>query len=473
MEAVCDRKWSEFAQEQFRGCQFGDERLTQRAVISAAAVMRHPGGTLPHKLQANELFGFYRLANNPKVTHAKMLQCHREQTVREMERVQGVVLLISDTTEVDFTGLESAEDLGPIGNGGGRGLLCHNVLAVDYAKREVLGLVNQVTHKRRKVVKGEGLKKKREDPQRESRLWKRALEDLPPPAEPTVPRASGQQLSLRVHVCDRGADTFENIEFWENRREKYTIRSKSNRKIVAAEGSKQRLHDSARRLPRVGERTVRVSQNHAQPAREARVAIGFAKVTLPAPPQKRGEHSNRPVEAWVIHVREMDPPQGQQALEWVLLSNVPVQSIDDAWERVDWYRCRPIIEEFHKAMKTGCGIEELQFTTRHALEVTLALLSVVATRLLRLRDLSRDEQAKDRPATEVIDPIYVDVLSIARYKQKRPLTTHEFCMALAKLGGHLNRKCDKPPGWLILWRGWTTLQPMVQAVEADRMARCV
>jgi hypothetical protein len=436
-------------------------------VISAEAMMRHPGGTLPDKLARNdELIGFYRLANNPKVTHAKMLECHRAATCQQMAEVQGVVLLISDTTEVDFTGLESAaDDLGPIGNGSG--LLCHNVLAVDYEQRKVLGLASQVTHKRRQVAKPEGLRQKRQDPQRESRLWKRALADLP-----TATAAGAGQL--RVHVCDRGADMFENIEFWESRAEMYVIRSKCNRKVIGArDGQTHDLHDYARGLPRVAERVIRVSNNHGQPARTARVAVGFATITLPAPQQRRGEHSDQSYPAWVVHVREINAPARVDPLDWILLTNAPVASMQQAWERTDWYGCRPIIEELHKAMKTGCGIEELQFTTRHALEVALALLSVVATRLLRLRDMSRDEQAKDRPATEVIDPIYVEVLSVMRYKQIKPLTTREFCMALAKLGGHLNRTSDKRPGWLVLWRGWTKLQLMVQAVEADRGARCV
>jgi hypothetical protein len=394
-----------------------------------------------------------------------MLQCHRDQTHQAMCAADGVVLLISDTTEVDFTGLESAEGLGPIGNGGGRGLLCHNVLAVDYARHEVLGLANQITHKRRCVPQGEGREARREDPQRESRLWKRALADVPaPPPE-----------RLWVHVCDRGADAFENIEFWEDRVEKYVIRSKSDRKIIApdeSEAGSQRLHEYARRQPRVARRTIKVSANHGQPARAAQVAIGFAKVTLPAPSNPRGEHSDRPVQSWVVHVLEIDPPKGRPPLEWILLTNVAVATSDDAWERVDWYCCRPIVEELHKAMKTGCGIEALQFTTRHALEVTLALLSVVATRLLRLRDRSRDERTRDRPASETIDPIYVQVLSLMRFNQRRELTTHEFFMALARLGGHLNRKSDKPPGWLVLWRGWTKLQPMVDAIEADRRGRC-
>ena len=466
MEAADARTWTDFARDQFGGCRLGDERLTQRAVITAEAVMRHPGGTLPAKLRGNELLGFYRLANNRKVTHAKMLECHREKTERRMDAVVGVVLLISDTTEADFSGLESVEDLGPIGNGSCRGLLCHNVLAVDYDKRMVLGLANQVTHKRRRVSKTETMRQKRDAPERESRLWKRALEDVP---VATGTAAPGQ---LRVHVCDRGADAFENIEFWENRGEKYVIRSKSNRKIVAEDGTKYRLHDYARQLKRVGERTIGVSENHGQPARVARIEIGFARVILPAPRQRRGEHTNQPLASCVVQVREVDAPKGVTPLEWILLSNVPVHGVEDAWLRVEWYRCRPIIEEFHKAMKTGCGVELVQFTTRKALEVSLALLSVVATQLVRLRDLSRDEHAKDQPASEVIDPIYVEVLSLMLFKQVKPLTTHEFCMALAKLGGHLGRKSDKRPGWLVLWRGWMQLQPMVQAIEVDRRRRC-
>jgi hypothetical protein len=284
-------------------------------------------------------------------------------------------------------------------------------------------------------------------------------------------------------VCDRGSDAFENMAFWQQRGESYVIRSKSDRKTISGDGASGdgasgggadvRLHEYARRRPRVGRRTIAVSQNHGQPRREAAVEIGFAEVSLPPPSNPRGEYARGPVRSWVIHVRESDPPAGQAALEWILLSNVPVLSEADAWERVDWYRCRPMVEELHKAMKSGCGIEDLQFTTRHALEVGLALLSVVATRLLRLRDFSRDREKKDRPAAEVIDPIYVEVLSLMRYRQKRALTTHEFCLALARLGGHLNRSGDKPPGWLVLWRGWARLQPMVEAVEVDRKTRCV
>lgn len=479
MEAGNDLSHMEFGLKHFAGCDFGDARLTRRAALSAAVILKHPGGTLPHKLPANELLGFYRLANNSKVTHQKMLHGHQMRVFEQMRQVADgnavrVLLLISDTTELDWSGLESA-NLGSIGNGGGQGLLCHNVLAYDFDKRQVIGLANQVMHKRRDVRKGETAKQKRDDPQRESRLWKRALVDLPAPP-------AGQ---LQVNICDRGSDTFENIEFWESQNRKYVIRSKSNRKIDEGQtGEIIRLHEMARGLGRAGRRTIEVSENHGQPGRMATVEIAYSPVILPAPKGRRGEHSDQPAKAWVVHVREVTgggagekkggekKGKGSEPLEWVLLTNVPVFNVDDAWERVGWYGCRPVIEEYHKAMKTGCGVEELQFTTRAALEAAVALLSVVAVQLLIMRDMSRDPELADQPATTVIDPIYVQVLSIMRFKKKQPLSVREFFFALAYLGGHLNRRTDKPPGWLILWRGWIKLQPMVAAVKADRGNRC-
>jgi hypothetical protein len=125
-------------------------------------------------------------------------------------------------------------------------------------------------------------------------------------------------------------------------------------------------------------------------------------------------------------------------------------------------------------MKTGCGVEEQQFTTLKALQATLGLLSVVAIQLLRLRDLPRRADAKSVAATEVIDKQYVDILSLWRFnKLLAGMTVYEFCLALAKLGGHLNRTRDGDPGWLVLWRGWTKLQLLVEGAQAAGRRRCV
>ena len=221
-------------------------------------------------------------------------------------------------------------------------------------------------------------------------------------------------------------------------------------------------------------RGVEVAANHGQKARSATVRIASGRVSIKPPHYARGEHSNNNLVTWVVHVREIDPPAGAKPLEWILLTNVAVDNGADAGERIDWYACRPIIEEFHKAQKTGCGIELPQFTTGHALRAAIVILSVLATQLLRLRDLSRKEDAATLPATEIVDLPYVEAVSLWRLGQVRAdLSVGEFFMALAKLGGHLNRRHDGPPGWLVLWRGWTKLQLLVEGAQGERRRRCV
>ena len=469
MDATDSVEMVSFGQRHFGGCNLGDKRLTARLVGTADRFIQHPGGTLPDKLNnLADLVGFYRLANNAKVTHAKVIAAHSAHTRQLMERASGVVLIIHDTTEIDFSGLESVEGLGQIGHGGCRGFLCHNSLAYDYQAGEVLGLAGQLIHVRRHVPKKESPKAKRNHPDRESRLWKRGWAALGlPPGD-----------HRRVHLGDRGADMFEFMEPVQASGEGYVIRSKSNRNIELDDGHggviKAKLHDFARALPSLGERLVKVSTNKGHQGRTAVVQVSAAAVSLRPPHFARGEHSNNNLPAWVIHVREIDAPCGETVLEWILLTNVPAPGFEEVGQQIDWYACRPIIEEYHKSAKTGCGLELPQFTTRPALQVTIGILSVVATQLLRLRDLARQQDAATRPASAVVDPEYITALSWWRFKKVQTgMSVYDFCLALAKLGGHLNRKHDGPPGWLVLWRGWTKLQPMVEGLRALRTIRCV
>jgi len=401
------------------------------------------------------------------VTHAKLIAAHAGRTRELIEQSSGaVILVIHDTTEIDYSGLDVA-GLGQLGNGSCRGFLCHNSLAYDYGAHEVLGLLGQLIHTRRKVPAKESPEAKREHPQRESRLWKKGWQAVGP--------IEGKQL---VQIADCGADLLEFIEAVHLGGDPYVIRSKSNRNIDLGDGDdamEVKLHDYAQTLADLGGRTVEVSTNKGHRGRTAHVRIAAGPVSIRPPHFARGEHSSNNLPAWVIHVREVGtPPAGEKPLQWILLTNVPAPDLASAAERVDWYACRPVIEEFHKADKTGCGVELPQFTTAHALTVSIALLSVVATQLLRLRDLGRRPDAQTRPATDVIDQDYVIALSAWRFREPRPnLSIAEFCLALAKLGGHLNRKHDGPPGWLTLWRGWTQLQPMVQGLHLARMCRCV
>jgi hypothetical protein len=398
--------------------------------------------------------------NRPEVTHAAVLESHRQCTLHQMRQAQGVVLVLHDTTELDYSGLRSITDLGPIGGGHNRGYLCHNSLAFDPQRHEVIGLANQILHRRRPVGRKEGVQAKRERADRESRLWVDGLAAIgPAPAG-----------SCWVHVADRGADTFECLARHVAGSQSLVVRSHTNRVIGRGhdpQGPKDYLHSYARTLPLQGRRTVVVSARPGQTERKATVAVAYAPVLLRPPHVRRGQYEKRPLALWVVRVREIEPPAGVKPLEWLLLTNVEVATVDDAWERASWYECRWVIEEYHKAQKTGCAIEELQFTTSQALQPMIALLSGVAVTLLNLREASRRPDAQQRPATDLVDRRYVAVLSAWRYKKlRKDLSIHDFFYALARLGGHQNRKRDHRPGWLVLWRGWMALQHMVDGAEA-------
>jgi hypothetical protein len=128
------------------------------------------------------------------------------------------------------------------------------------------------------------------------------------------------------------------------------------------------------------------------------------------------------------------------------------------------------VEDYHKAQKTGLGIEQLQLQSQAGLQPLIALLSVLAVALVNAREAARRPETAGRPATNYFDPLLVSILSIWRYQQERPLSVKEFILAVARLGGHLNRKCDGLPGWITIWRGMTRLHSMRKYELARR--RC-
>src|SRR5262249_20472882 len=322
------------------------QRRTKCLVRIANQIYRHPGGTLPAKLHEPKVYkAMDRLMNRPETTHAAVLQAHRQYTRQRMGESNGTVLVVHDTTELDYSGLQSIRDLGPIGGGLNRGFLCHNSLAFDPQRHEVLGLANQILHRRRHVGRKESVRAKRERRDRESRLWVDGVAAVGAPPE----------HGLWVHVVDRGADTFEFLGRPWGPHEAFVLRSKVNRVIRrghAPNGPKDYLHSYVRTLPLQGRREVLVSARPGQPERTAVVAVALGAVLLWPPHVRRGLYEKRPRPLWVVRVAEVHPPKGVKPLEWILLTNGKVATLADAWERVDWYECRWVIEEYHKAQKT-------------------------------------------------------------------------------------------------------------------------
>lgn len=467
-----------FGQMHFGNAQLGDKRRTKRLVYSADCICRHPGGTLPDKFKSPaDLKAFYRLCNSEEVTHAAVLSAHRDHVLGQLGRLKRDILVIHDSTELDYTTHFKLKGLGQIGNGHHRGYICHHSLAIDPKNRQVLGLLNQILHHRPKVRKNETDAQRRKRESRESRLWVEGTNALP----------SRRQF---IDVCDQGADAFEFLAHESGSGRRFVIRAAYDRRIFVGhheeEGRASYLRTYASRLPKCGQRTVQVTskreekspkkkgkkRTHFRKARQATVHVAAAPVLLRPPAAKSGDYGKDPLPLWIVRVWEPNPPQGQERLEWFLLTNEPVETFDDACRVIGWYECRWIVEEYHKALKTGCGIENPQFETEERLQPAIALLSVVALTLLSLRDASRRPDAKKRLATDLISIDYVEVLSVWRHKRVCPdWSVYDFYYALARLGGHQNRKRDREPGWLVLWRGWTTLQAMLEGALAIKLIK--
>jgi hypothetical protein len=448
-----------FGQAYFGRAVLGDARRTARLARSADALLAHPGGTLPQKLAApGSLKGFYRLMNRPEVTHAAVLAPAAEQVRAVVAAEPGVVLLVADWTELDYTGLASVSDeVGPIGNGSHRGFLCASCLAVRPGKRQVLGLIGQRLSTRQRVAANRPRAERRDDPRRETRLWSALTADLP------AATAGGRC----VVVADRGADVLEFLDGLAAAGRSFLVRASHNRRIDRGGGDLAKLFDHLRARPAADRREAVIPAAAGRPKRTAALSIAWAAVSVVVPRQPRGDVRGGPLPLHAVRVWEAAPPAGAEPLEWVLLTDQRLATAADAWERAGWYECRWQIEEFHKGLKTGCGAEQLQFTTAAALAPTVGVLSVLAAQLLRLRDAARDPDQSGRPARLWVGAVAVRAVSLWRHRAERPdWTVAEYCLALARMGGHQNRTGDGPPGWLTLWRGTLKLQTLLDVMNA-------
>lgn len=376
-----------------------------------------------------------------------------QYVTQQLNEHQGDVLILHDATELDYTSHQSLQNLGQLGSGNQRGFIAHNSLAVDPDRRETLGLVNQILHVRQQVDPHETIAEKRTRSSRESRLWLTATETLP-------------RDSKFIDVCDSAADTFEFLEHELQSGRRFVIRSGYKRRVrpghdINDTAKPRLLQDSVRQNQAVGcyqlslnakpgcSRKKRKRNGKLKhPPRQKRTACLQVSITalqiLPSQ-TPRGESGTDPLPVWVVRAWEPNPPVGEEPVDWSLLTNVRVKTLAEAQQVIDWYTARWMIEEYHKAMKTGCGIESLQFHSEDRLKPAIALVSIIAVTLLRLRDAGRAADARERLATEIVAKDYVRTLSLWRHREVRmDWSIYDFVLALGRLGGHQNRVGDGP-----------------------------
>lgn len=445
-----------WAQEQFGDCQLGDVRRTRRLIDVAEHVANNPSASFPRQMPSwGDLKAAYNLFGREEVTFEAIARPHWERT---RSVAPGRYLVLGDTTEIDFGYCRDIEGLSKIGNGSGRGFLLHNALMVTADTEAVIGVAGQVIHYRQPAPKKENASQ-RVKRDRESRVWGDVVDQIGRPAE-------GVQL---IHVFDRGADDFEVFCHLIENGDDWVVRVKAtHRKIRTPAGKEMPLQTYLKSLPLAGTYELKLRARPKQPARTAKLEVYFGPLSMPVP-RHRSAYVKRldpaPIAMNVVWVREVDAPPGIKPIEWVLYTSLPVETFEDAWTIIGSYECRWLIEEYHKALKTGCSVQHRLLRQADRLEPVVGLMSVVAVRLLQLKTIAREEP--DRPARTVVPELWLQMLKAARKNLRRvhDLTVYQFYRELAKLGGFLGRRSDGEPGWITIWRGWEKLNTLVQGAN--------
>jgi Transposase DNA-binding/Transposase Tn5 dimerisation domain len=465
---------SEWLHEEFAGVDLGDKRLDRRLIKTAKLLGQSPMSPI------NEACGnwastqaAYRLFDNEKAEPEAIRAPHLAATVKRMLGSGGPILVVQDTVFLSYGKHPKTQGLGSIGKSNeahDRGLIMHNALAFTTGGVP-LGILSQTTWARRDIVEEDGTEKVLRlqctaIEEKESSKWLVALR------ETRAHKPKGVQV---VTLADRESDFYEFLAEAQEHSERYVIRARWDRSLVSEDSECcESILEALTDAPVLGRMDVKISSNGKRKARTAHVEVKCISVTL-SPPKKRGKAMDSgctdPITVRVIGATESDPPAGQEAISWVLLTNLLVPDFASACEKVTWYTRRWGIETWHKVLKSGCQVEECMLQSGERLTRFLTLFSILAVRLMHVTFLAREEP--DLPATQVFAQEELEALHVRVHKRlptENKMTLREVVRMIGGLGGHLGRKCDGEPGITVLWRGWMKLYEDVVMLSAAKQA---
>jgi len=452
---------AQWAQNEFGFAELGDVRRSKRLVNIATHLADRAGGTLPQAFPDwAELKGAYRFFGQRGVSFERVIAPHVERTRRAC-REPGEYLIIEDTTLLDYSEHPATQDLGSIGDGSGRGFEVHSALAVRVEawtlehrpEGVVVGLFGQQCRTPRRPPRGEKRRQTLSRP-RKSQSWAAAFKSAGAPP----------QSSRWIYAADRESDFYEPMQICQQHGVDFVIRGAVDRRLTEGTGH---LSDALAQASILGECVVEVRARRGQPARTAIVQVRSVRVDLDGPWRPKGWQP--PLrEVTVVEVKEVHAGAGiKKPLHWILLSSLPAGKLVEAQRVIGYYTARWWVEEYHKALKTGTAVEQSQLERGYRLESLIAVLAVVAVRLLNTKMLARS-----RPESfEAAQSCGGELLALLEKKLGKPKdgwTNCKLIIGIARLGGFLGRKHDGMPGWQTIWRGWQRLIWMCEAVNLMR-----
>jgi hypothetical protein len=378
-----------------------------------------------------------------------------------------VVLCVGDTTFLDYGSIVAKkEGYGPIGKGG-NGLILHSALAIEPEKGQSIGLLWQKlwnrepkqkpsgdetpTQKKKRQVAARKEARNRPFEQKESYRWVEALT--------TVENLVSNHTRV-VHVFDREGDITE--VFDKVRQLQHTgvvLRAAHNRSL---DSDSERLWSKLEGQPISLSQEIELPQTSKRSARKAKLAVRCCPVNLRTPYR----FDNRdPLLVYAIYATEVDCPEGETPVEWMLLTTEVVADIQMASTILRWYSYRWRVEEYHKILKSGCQVERYRLAA-DGMKALVGFLSVIAVELLQLTYLHRTQASA--PAIEILNPLQLRILKAKSPKQPQMLTVSWAVEAIARLGGYLEHRHKTPIGIQVLWRGWLKLHDLCEGWQLAR-----
>jgi len=448
--------------EDYCNAELGDERLSKRLARILEQLSGKPESSISASCQdPYQAKAVYRFVSNDEVKVEAITKIAHDVTVNRINVAKPPVLLIAqDTTEVNYSNLKATDGLGTIGsNESSRGIIVHSAIAIGETG-EVFGLMSQKiwTRPPDEFGKSDATRPKLPIEDKESYKWLEMLEksNVSYPIGTTV-----------VHVCDREGDIFEFFCKAEKESAHYLCRRTHNRRIEEENGQKK-LDDLLNSQPATGRINIHVPRDsHTnRKARNAEIEIKYGKCRV-SKSWKLANNKELPesIEVYVVSAVEIDPPQGQEKISWQLVTNLPTVSFEDAVSRIQWYTQRWKIEIFHRTLKSGCKIEELQSESACKLMKLIAIYSIIALQIMLLSYIARTrpDESCEIILTEDEWKILYRVANKTKTLPSTVPTTYEAVVMIAKLGGFLARKSDGFPGVTVIWRGLTSLYTILDA----------
>ena len=454
--------------EETKTANFGDKRLIKRYGNILNRLCGAPNESIPASCKGwNETLAAYRFLNHQNVTAEQIMSPHRDAT---LERIKGekIVLIPQDTTEIDFTGRKSLLGIGCLTQKSGQGFYLHPSIAVT-PERCCLGVVDMQSWVRPDIGKQTN-RKKRPIEEKESYCWLKGYQEA-------NKIALAAPDTVIVSISDREGDIYEVLEKLPSEENKayWLIRCNHDRSILNKTTQKfeLKLREAVSQSSPIGQLEFEMpagtsyrncKKRNTRTERTVKQEIRACSVFLRPPVRK--EKKLESIEIHVVHCKEIDTPQGEECIEWFLITSFPVTSSEIAIEIVNWYLCRWLIETFIKILKSGCKVEELQFETFQATINCIAFYMIVAWRVFYLTMLGRE--CPDIDCSVVFEESEWQSVYVMSYKKKpptQPPKLYEMILMIAKLGGFLGRKSDGYPGTKVMWLGMQRMKDFTLAWE--------